>query len=77
MQTGLFQVRELKQGGAAERCGSVLVGDTLVAVDARSTKVNRHKKSLYMRVYVYIGRCVSMCRGAVAYMYMYIKIVYI
>jgi hypothetical protein len=55
----------------------VLVGDTLVAVDARSTKVNRHKKSLYMRVYVYIGRCVSMCRGAVAYMYMYIKIVYI
>jgi hypothetical protein len=62
MQTGLFQVRELKQGGPAERCGSVLVGDTLVAVDSRSTKVLRHTKSLNMYVCLYICRCVSIYR---------------
>jgi C-terminal processing protease CtpA/Prc len=38
LRSGLFEVTALKAGGAAARCGLVMIGDTLLSVDGQPTQ---------------------------------------
>jgi C-terminal processing protease CtpA/Prc len=58
LRTGLFQITALKRGGSAERCGQVVVGDTLLAVDGQST----HGLASPQLADLVLGRTRTWCR---------------